>query len=519
MTVKDLILTIDVGTQSTKALVYTLEGRVQARQQLPYRPYFSQQPGWAEQDPDVYWQAVCQACRKLWHTGEADQSRVAGLALTAQRATVVNLDKQGRPLRPAIVWLDQRKASGLKPIQGIWGLVFRFAGLTKTVAYLQAEAEANWIKNHQPEIWNKTAKYLLLSGYLNYRLTGRYIDSIAGQVGYIPFDYRRLRWASARNWRWQVLPITPDMLPALAAPGQILGQLIPDAAASMGLPQGLPVVAAAADKACEVIGCGALKADTACVSYGTTATVNVTHNTYLEPIRLLPAYPSALPDHYSLEVQVYRGYWMVRWFKEQFGQPEIQRASALGVDAESLFEDMLDVVEPGTMGLILQPFWSPGLKFPGTEAKGAVVGFGDVHARAHLYRAILEGIAYALREGKERIERRTRVRVNKLLVTGGGSRSRNALQLTADVFGLPVARPRTDDTSALGAAINAAVGLKFHPDYSSAVKSMVRLAPCLEPDPTAHRRYDALYRDVYLKLYKRLKPLYRRIREITGYPE
>jgi sugar (pentulose or hexulose) kinase len=519
MTVKDLILAIDVGTQSTKALVYTLEGRVQARQQVPYRPYFSQQPGWAEQDPEVYWQAVCQACRKLWHSGDADQNRVAGLALTAQRATVVNLDQYGRPLRPAMVWLDQRKASGLKPIQGIWGLVFRFAGLTKTVAYLQAEAEANWIQNHQPEIWNKTAKYLLLSGYLNYRLTGRYIDSIAGQVGYIPFDYRRLRWASARSWRWQVLPITPDMLPNLAAPGQILGQLIPGAAASMGLPQGLPVVAAAADKACEVIGCGALTADAACLSYGTTATVNVTHNAYLEPIRLLPAYPSALPDHYSLEVQVYRGYWMVRWFKEQFGQPETQQASALGVDAESLFEDMLDVVEPGTMGLILQPFWSPGLKFPGTEAKGAVVGFGDVHARAHLYRAILEGIAYALREGKERIERRTRVRVNKLLVTGGGSRSRNALQLTADVFGLPVARPQTDDTSALGAAINAGVGLKFHPDYSSAVKAMVRLAPCLEPDPTAHRRYDALYRDVYLKLYKRLKPLYRRIREITGYPE
>jgi sugar (pentulose or hexulose) kinase len=489
-----------------------------AGQQVPYRPYVSRYPGWAEQDPRVYWQALCQACRTLWNDGRADRDRIAGLSLTTQRGTVINLDKQGQVLRPAIVWLDQRQTDGLDYPKGPWGVLFRMLGLKDTIAYLQSQAEANWIRTHQPEVWDKTHKYLLLSGYLIYRLTGAFVDSTASQVGYIPFDFRRKRWPTPGNWRWKVLPVPPDMLPTLRAPGQILGTLNRKTAVETGLPPGLPVVAAAADKACEAIGCGGLAADTGCISYGTTATINVTHSRYVEPIRLLPAYPSAVPDRYSLEVQVYRGYWMVSWFKEQFGQPEIRRAHATGTEAETLFEELLENVEPGSMGLILQPFWSPGLKFPGPEAKGVVIGFGDVHTRAHLYRAIIEGIAYALREGKERIEKRTGTAVDNIRVTGGGSRSDRVLQLTADIFGLPCHRPQTTHTAALGAAVNAAVGLGCHADYESAVAAMVQSGRCFEPDRAAHQRYTALYREVYLKLYRRLKPLYRRIRDITGYP-
>ena len=518
MSTKDLILAIDAGTQSTRALVFDLQGRMVARRKVRYRPYFDRHPGWAEQDPDVYWKALCQACQDLWHADRVDRDRIAGLALTAQRGTVINLDKSGRPLRPAIVWLDQRKATGLPALKGPWGLLFHALGLRETIAYLQAEAEANWIQTHQPDIWKNTHKYLLLSGYLTYRLTGQFMDSIGCQVGYIPFDYRGQRWSRSWNWKWRILPITPRMLPQISSPGQILGHITTEAAESTGLPTGIPLLAAAADKACEVIGCGALSAATACLSYGTTATINVTHHKYVEPIRLLPAYPSAVPHHYALEVQVYRGYWMVSWFKEQFGLAERQQADQQGIEAEELFESMLNEIAPGSMGLVLQPFWSPGLKYPGPEAKGAVIGFGDVHTRAHLYRAMLEGIAYALREGKERIEKRTRTPVVRMLVTGGGSQSRQAMQLTADIFGLPTGRPEIYETSALGAAIDAAVGLKLHPDFNTAVSEMVHIGDYFEPDASAHRQYTALYREVYLELYKRLRPLYRRIRKITGYP-
>jgi sugar (pentulose or hexulose) kinase len=171
------------------------------------------------------------------------------------------------------------------------------------------------------------------------------------------------------------------------------------------------------------------------------------------------------------------------------------------------------------MGLMLQPYWTPGLKSPGPEAKGAVIGFGDIHTRAHLYRSILEGLAYALREGRERIERRTHAPINSLRISGGGSQSRHAMQITADIFGLPTAKPDVYETSGLGAAIDAAVGLGLHADFTSAVKTMTHVGEVFEPDLKTHRLYDALYREVYKKMYRRLQPLYERIRKITGYPK
>ena len=518
MSAKDFLLAIDNGTQSLKALIFDRRGRLVAKALVPFTSCFSKQAGWAEQNPDVFWQALCRGCQQLWRQNKVDKDRVAGVAVTTQRGTVVNVDRSGRPLRPAMLWLDQRKTYGLPPVGGLWGAIFGLAGLSKTVSYLQEEAEANWIRTYQPDIWKKTHKYLLLSGYLTYRLVGRFVDSVGCQVGYIPFDYKRQRWSSGWDWKWRVIPLDLSLLPELVTPGQILGTITTAAAKETGIPQGLPLVAAAADKACEVIGSGSLDPSIGCLSFGTTATINVTHKKYVEPICLIPPYPAAVPGYYTVEVQVYRGYWMVDWFKQQFGHPELEEALKYGLTPEALFDKLVDDIEPGSLGLMLQPYWTPGLKMPGPEAKGAVIGFGDVHTRAHLYRSILEGLAYALREGKERIEKRSRIAITSLRVSGGGSQSRNAMQLTADIFGLPTGKPRLYETSGLGAAINAAVGLELHPDFKSAVSAMTHLGQVYEPDIQNHRLYEALYNDVYKKMYKRLKPLYRRIREITGYP-
>ncbi|MCP5098172.1 MAG: carbohydrate kinase, partial [Chloroflexi bacterium] len=223
-------------------------------------------------------------------------------------------------------------------------------------------------------------------------------------------------------------------------------------------------------------------------------------------------------DAYSLEVQIYRGFWMVNWFKQEFGLRERQMAEDRGVVPEALFDELVAQVPPGSMGLMLQPFWSPGIKVPGPEAKGAVIGFGDVHTRAHLYRAILEGLAYALREGAERTERRSRVPITELRISGGGSQSDAAMQLTADIFGKPAIRPHVYETSGLGAAIDAAVGLGLHGDFGTAVSAMTHIGDTFEPDPHTYQMYDQLYHRVYKKMYGRLKNLYEEIREITGYP-
>ncbi len=515
----DHLLALDHGTQSVRALLFDPQGNLVSKARIEIEPYNSPQPGWAERDAEDSWQTVCAVCRLLWNDSPVGPDAVAGVTVTTQRATMVCVDENGIPLRPAIVWLDQRRTEGLAPVGGLMGLAFRAVGMSETIRYFQAEAESNWLRLHQPEVWAKTRKFLFLSGFLNHRLTGRFVDSVGSQVGYVPFDYKKLQWASRRDWKWDALGIEEDMLPQISPPGSILGELVPSAADAMGLPVGLPVVAAAADKACEVLGAGCLEPSIGALSYGTTATVNTTHRRYIEPLAFLPPYPAALPDAYLMEVQIYRGYWMVSWFKREFGLREQQLAIDRGVDAESLFDDLVAAVPPGSMGLMLQPYWSPGVKMPGPEAKGAVIGFGDVHNRGHLYRSILEGLAYGLREGAERTARRSKVTMTELRVAGGGSQSDAAMQLTADIFGLPAARPHIYEASGLGAAINVAVALGLHEDFPAAVSAMTRVGRTFEPNRENFRLYDALYREVYLKMYDRLKPLYRKIQDITGYPK
>ncbi len=514
----DRILAIDVGTQSVRAMVFDPRGTIEALAKVPIEPYVPGPPGCCEQDADLYWRSIGEACRRLWAMPGTRRDALAGVALTTQRGTVVITDEAGEPLRRAMVWLDRCRAEGLPRIGGKWGLMFKAAGVTDTVATFMADAEANVLAREEPEAWALVRRYLLLSGFLVHRLTGRFADSVAAQVGYLPFDYKRLAWAADGDWKWQAVPIRREWLPDLVAPGSTLGTISAAASDATGIPVGLPLVAAAGDKACEVLGSGALEPHIGAISLGTTASINTTHRRYVEVIPIVPPYPAAVPGAYSLEVQVFRGYWMIEWFKREFGGEEVARALAAGVEPETLFDDLLAATPPGAMGLVLQPYWSPGVRIPGPEAKGAVIGWGDVHTRAHLYRAIIEGLAYALREGADRTVKRTGVPITELRVSGGGSQSPAAVQLTADVFGLPTARPHTPETSGLGAAIDAAVGLGLHPSFDAAVAAMTRIAETRDPDPAARAVYDDLYRNVYLKLYERLQPLYAEIRRITGYP-
>ena len=207
-----------------------------------------------------------------------------------------------------------------------------------------------------------------------------WLNSVSCQVGYLPFDYKHLRWSSKWDWKWQAVPIEPEKLIDLIPPAQQLGEITTEASQATGIPAGLPLIAAASDKACEVIGAGCLEPHIGCLSYGTTATINTTHTKYIEIIPLIPPYPSAIPGAYSLEQQIYRGFWMVSWFKQEFGHVESQLADLHGVEPETLLDELLGSVPPGSQGLILQPYWSPGLKYPGPEA-----AWGSDRIQFHAY--------------------------------------------------------------------------------------------------------------------------------------
>lgn len=512
-----LLLSIDQGTQSVRAMVFDAAGKLLAKSQVDIEPYFARQPGWAEQECDYFWQQLSRACTSLWQAHPTLKSQVVAAALTCQRASVVCLDKDMQPLRPAVIWLDRRRTHAF-PRPPLWlSAAAKLLG-GDTIRHFQSKAECNWLAADEPDIWHKTAHYLLLSGYLTWKLTGKLVDAVPAQVGYLPFDFKRQTWAKSSDPKWLLLTVKPTQLPPLVPAAGLLGSISEAAAQATGLPQGLPLYAAGSDKACEVLGSGAIEPSTVCLSYGTTATLNTCNSRYVEPMTMVPAYAAAMPGFYNTEIIVQRGYWMVNWFKREFAQAEVMEAANLGVAPETLFDELLRQSPAGALGLTLQPFWNPGVRVPGPEAKGAIIGFGDVHTRAHLYRAIIEGIGYALREGLERVQQRNGVKVKLLRVSGGGSQSDEILRITANLFNLPVERPHTFETSGLGAAINAAVGAGIYPDHAAAVAAMTRPGERFEPEPDIAARYHALYRQVYRPLYAKLAPLYRHIRHITGYP-
>ena len=196
----DLFLTIDNGTQSIRALLFDLKGNLVAKSQISLDAYFSKSPGWAEQHPDYFWEMLGQVCQQLWQQEVVIQQKlkqkIVAVTVTTQRGTVVNLDKEGKALRPAILWLDQRLADindhEGEVIPWYWRLLFKCVRQTEVITYFRRKAQANWLAQKQPEVWQKTDKFLLLSGFLTYKLTGEFKDSIGCMVGYLPFDYKKL---------------------------------------------------------------------------------------------------------------------------------------------------------------------------------------------------------------------------------------------------------------------------------------------------------------------------------------
>ena len=514
----ETLLALDNGTQSVRALLFDRDGKLLARSQVKFDPvYHSPEPGYAEQSADYYWDCLVLAIRGLWEQG-ARPADVVGVALTTQRGTVVPVDRDGNALRPAITWLDQREAKRPPSLSLHWQAAFRAINATETLMHLGRQAEINWLAENEPQTVRHMHKFLLLSGYLTHRLTGQFRDGVASQVGYIPFDFRRQDWARSWDWKWQAMQLKREHLPELVPAGHKLGEITAATSAATGIPQGLPLFAAGADKACEVLGSGCLDSGLGALSFGTTATINTIRRRYVEVTPLLPPYPAPVPGHYCTEVQTLRGFWMVNWFREQFGADDVALAQQADLPVEAIFEQHLQNTPAGNMGLMLQPYWSPGVREPGREAKGALIGFGDVHNRAHVYRAIVEGLMYALRESGERIEKRAKVKLQRLRVSGGGAQSDAVVQIAADVFGLPVDRPHTTETSGLGAAICAAVGLGLQPDFRTAVARMTHVGETVLPDPERQALYQQLFTRVYRPLYTQLQPLYKEIRSITGYP-
>ena len=434
---KPLVLTCDIGTQSARALLVDPDGRIVDVVQSKYaEPYFSKEPGWAEQKPNFYFDRLCECCRELCARSNALLPDVIAMTITVIRDTVVCLDANNEPLRDIILWLDKRTVdpNGAMPAKNM--MLFKVAGMEPTAKVVYAASVGNWIMRHEPEIWARTAKYVMLPTYLNYKLTGNLIDSASNQIGHIPFDYKNRRWMKPGSLTRCFCDVPNEKLCDLVPSGTVIGTITDEVCALTGIPAGLPLISTGSDKGCETLGLAVVDSDKASISLGTTATIQFSTTEYVEPQQFLPAYPGVLNDHYNPEIEIYRGLWLLSWFVKEFGTADAIDAKEKGMAPEALLDQRIRDLPAGSDGLLLQPYWTAGILHP--DSLGAVIGFSDYHTRYHFYRAIIEGLCLELYMALRIMEDRSGLTIHEIRIGGGGAKSDVVCQIAADVFGLPV---------------------------------------------------------------------------------
>ena len=502
-----VVLTFDIGTQSLRGAIVDDAGTILAKCQERFaQPYFSLNPGWAEQHGEFYWENICKVSNHLKESHPELFDEVLAVSITTIRDTCICVGADGVPVRPAILWLDKREVTPPPLLPKPQYLIFKAAGMSKTAKLIKKITHSNWLMQHEPENWAKTYKYMMISGYMNYCFTGKMIDCTANIIGHIPFDNKQGTWMSSKALNYCMFPIPADKLCDLCQPGDVIGLITKKAAAETGIKEGLPLIATGSDKGCETLGLSCITPEKAAISFGTTATVQFTTPTYVEPQKYFPAYVSPYKGHYNPEIEIYRGYWLISWFKKEFAEKEVVEAAEKGISAEDLLNKRLAEIPPGCDGLTLQPYFTPGVSMP--SAKGAIIGFSDIHTRIHIYRAIIEGINFALMEGMKSIEKRTGKRTESIYLAGGGSLGDEICQITADMFGVPVNRIQTHEAAVIGSSILTFCAIGHFASVREGIEKMVHVKDTFLPDMKVHKRYDLIYHKIFSRIFDKLKPLY-----------
>lgn len=492
------VMAIDIGTQSVRALVFNCIGDEIANERILNKPYYSLEPGWAEVPADDFWQNVCTVTNRISKKLGKDISKIKACSITTNRDNIIPLDKDGNYIRDWITWVDQRRAPEAvrdlpKQIKGVNKIIHTFGKTTFDM--LTNRSKFNWFKYHEKETYEKAYKYLTLAGLITYKFTDNYHDSVGMQVGALPFDIKKLDWFSL-DVVFEAAGVRRDQLAKLFHAGEIMGSITEKASLETGLPVGLPIVAAGGDKQCETLGSGSFSNKQATISYGTLATIALTSKKFVRDRKYsYYTWPSTIPHAWNPEFAIDRGYWLVTWFCRQYAKEE---------QFPELLQEMNEKaknIPAGSNGLFVYPFWAPHyVLYP--DATGSIIGWTDDHDKEHLYKAILESIAYALKDGLDIIEEDINTKVEEIYVVGGGSKSDIAMQLTADVFNVKTIRLHTPEVCAVGAAISAGVAINVFEDESDGVSKLVRKEKVFYPIEKNVKIYSDIYKNVYKKVYK-----------------
>ena len=481
------VVGIDASTTATKAVLVDESGEVVGIGVSEYG-FEVPKPGWTEQSPELWWDGAVTAVRAvLASTGVAGEE-VAAVGSTGQMHGLVLLDAADRVLRPAILWNDQRTAHACDEIREAVGpeRLIEITGNTALTGFTAPKLV--WVRDHEPDVWSRVAHVLLPKDYVRLRLTGEHALDKADGAGTLLFDL------AARDWSAEVLDalrIDFGWLPRTFEGPEVTGLVTPAAAEATGLRAGTPVVAGGGDQSANAVGVGAVEPGVVALSLGTSGVVFATTDRALrDPAGQVHAFCHAVPGRWHLMTVMLSAGGSLRWFRD---------ALAPGEDFGSLVEAAADV-SAGSEGLLFLPYLT-GERSPHADpmARGAFVGLSIDHDRRHLTRAVLEGVAFGLRDGLDQMIATGMPAPSQVRASGGGTASPLWRQILADVLGAELATVSTTEGAAFGAAILAAVGAGWHPTVEGATAAFVRVTPAASPGPDAARYAEAhaAYRDLY----------------------
>jgi xylulokinase len=510
MTTIDYLLGIDIGTYESKGVLATTAGQVMSHAVVGHNLSLPK-PGWVEHEAErVWWHDFVILCRQLLQQSQINASQIVGIGVSAIAPCVLPIDRDGRPLRPAILYgIDTRASTEAAELETILGPEAIF---THSAVHLSAQAAGPkilWLRHHEPEVWAKTETILTGSGYLVFKLTGEKTIDIYTATAYAP-----LLDIHTKSWSVEMArPITPlEKLPRLAWSGQVVGHVTTAAAAETGLAAGTPVVAGTADAAAEALSAGLAHPGDLMLMYGSSLFF-IQKTAKLATTDKLWAALFLEKRTFALAAGMSTAGSLTRWFRDNFAPLELAAEAQSGANAYAALAELAAAVPPGSRGLVMLPYFA-GERTPlnDPDARGLVAGLTLSHTRADLYRAILESVGYGIRHNIEAMQE-AGVPPRRVLAVGGGTRNPLWLQIVSDITGVEQHIPDQHYGAAYGDAFLAGLGVGLFPDTAH-VAGWINYRQVIQPNPEVHTHYEEYYQ-IYRRLYGASAQVVHRLAQLT----
>jgi len=506
-------LGIDVGTSGTKALVMDARARVLATATAEH-PVSAPRPGWSEQDPAHWWASTCKAVRMTVRRAGVDGKQVAAVGLSGQMHGLVLTDAAGQPLRPAIIWNDQRTAGEAVEIEAAVGGRAKLIRLTGNAAMTSFTlTKLLWVRKHEPKVYERARHLLLPKDYIRLRLTGEYVGDVSDMSGTLMLDQRKRDWSKKMLETFQV---DRDILPPVIESHEVSGKLTAAAAAKLGLADGAAVVGGGGDQPVGAVGNGVVADGLTSATMGTSGVVYVHSRQYaVDPLSRVNTFCSSVAGEWCMFGCVLSAGGSYQWYRNVLGQAEIAAAKRKKVDPYELLTAQAAEAPAGCEGVFWLPYLT-GERTPHADplARGGWIGVHSRTTKAELTRSVIEGATFAMNDVVTLLKQRG-AKIRQVRLSGGGARSTFWRQLQADIYGTTCATINTEEGPAYGAALLAAAGTGRFKNVREACKAGIRVTRTIKPTARAKRLYAAYY-EQFRRLYPALKDEFARIAELPG---